>query len=156
MSLFCLAECAATSSLVACPELFKVYAWRKNKDCWFCVCTNSKSDCGCTFYSINTRAEPIDCTCEICSNADTNDEGKSHLRLPSFQTVKGINPKCSIYTLQGLYTAGLVLPLLILNKYFMSVFWSELARLKIPFPWPVWTRARQTEMQSTCVLNNVF
>lgn len=74
----------------------------------------------------------------------------------SFQTVKEVIPQCSIYTLQGLHTAGLILPLLILNKYFMSVFWSELALLKIPFPWPVWDRARQTETQSTCVLNNVF
>lgn len=74
----------------------------------------------------------------------------------SFQTVKGTNPKCSICTLQGLCAAGLVLPLLILNKYFMSMFWNEQALLKIPFPWPVWAGDRQTAMQSTCVLNNIF
>lgn len=74
----------------------------------------------------------------------------------SFQTAKGTNPKCGIYTLQGLYTAGLVLSLLILNKYFTSMFWSELVLLKIPFPWLVWAGDRQTVVQSTCVLNNVF
>lgn len=74
----------------------------------------------------------------------------------SFQAVKGTDPKCSICTLQGLYIVGLVLPLLILNKYFISIFWSELALLKIPFPQPVWAGDRQTAMQSTCVLNNVF
>lgn len=74
----------------------------------------------------------------------------------SFQTVKGTNPICCICILKGLFTAGLVPPLLILNKYFMSMFWSELALLKIPFPWPVWAGDMQTAVQSTCVLNNVF
>lgn len=73
----------------------------------------------------------------------------------SFQAVKRTNSKCSICTLQGPCAAGLVLPLLILNKYFMSMSWSELALLKIPFPWRVWAGAKQTAMQSTCVLNNV-
>lgn len=74
----------------------------------------------------------------------------------SFQTVTGTNPKCGICTLQGLYSAGLILLLLILNKYFMSMFWSEVVLLKIPFPWLVWAGDRQTMMQSACVLNNVF
>lgn len=72
----------------------------------------------------------------------------------SFQTVKGT--KCGICTLQGLYTAGLILQLLILTNYFMSMFWSELVLLKILFPWLVWAGNGQTVMQSTCVLNNVF
>lgn len=74
----------------------------------------------------------------------------------SFQTVKGTNPKWGICILQGLYTAGLILLLLILNSYFISMFWSELVLLKFPFPCLVWARNRQTMMQSTCVLNNVF
>lgn len=72
----------------------------------------------------------------------------------SFQTVKWT--KCGICTLQGLYAAGLIPLLVILNNYFMSMFWSELILLKIPFPWLVWAGNRQTVMQSTCVLNNVF
>lgn len=110
------------------------------------------------FNSIVTKVGPITGTCKNCSN--TTDCFSFPKMLPpysfSFQTVNGTNPKCHTCTLQGLYTAGLVLPLLILNKYFMSMFWSELALLKIPFPWPVWVRDRQTAMQSTCVLNNVF
>lgn len=83
----------------------------------------------------------------------TDDFGFPKMLAPhsfSFQTVKGTNPKCS------LYNVGLILLLLTLNNYFMSMFWSELVLLKIPSPWLVWAGNRQTVMQSTCVLNNEF